>query len=189
MGCCALLLVPKLEQRIEPDLLHEILMVEDCENQQPSHSLFYEGVMHNSFCARNILVQPGPLTHPPHRRSLANTPSFRLIDFGRAQRQEDLLSKVGGPIEGSYTRTSKAYREEAATEAKAARKRIRAAWLEWFSKEREIAREAVFARLCEFINDFDSWGWGRLGRADRIFAREWPGVAGPFEGLSWHQKG
>ncbi|KAH9029965.1 hypothetical protein EDB85DRAFT_1964782 [Lactarius pseudohatsudake] len=31
---------------------------------------------------RNILVQPGPLTHPPAERSLDN-PSYRIIDFGR----------------------------------------------------------------------------------------------------------
>jgi len=33
---------------------------------------------------RNILVQPGPLTHPRAERSLEN-PSFRLIDFGRGK--------------------------------------------------------------------------------------------------------
>ncbi|THH28101.1 hypothetical protein EUX98_g6081 [Antrodiella citrinella] len=39
-------------------------------------------IMHGSFHARNIVVQPGPLTNPPSPRSLA-TPSFRLFDFGR----------------------------------------------------------------------------------------------------------
>ncbi|KAH9986890.1 hypothetical protein BJV74DRAFT_774470 [Russula compacta] len=35
-----------------------------------------------SFYQRNILVQPGPLTIPRSERSL-NTPSYRIIDFGR----------------------------------------------------------------------------------------------------------
>ncbi|CAK5272738.1 unnamed protein product [Mycena citricolor] len=41
-------------------------------------------LIQGSYYARNLLVQPGPLTHPPHMRSL-ETPSFRLIDFGRAE--------------------------------------------------------------------------------------------------------
>ena len=40
--------------------------------------------MQGSPYARNVLVQPGPLTHPPERRSL-DTPSFRVIDFGRGE--------------------------------------------------------------------------------------------------------
>ncbi|EPQ53121.1 hypothetical protein GLOTRDRAFT_79187 [Gloeophyllum trabeum ATCC 11539] len=38
----------------------------------------------NSFYVRNILVQPGPLTAPPEKRTMSK-PSFRIIDFGRAQ--------------------------------------------------------------------------------------------------------
>ena len=45
--------------------------------------LHYAHFIQNSFYVRNILVQPGPLTAPPHKRS-KKTPSFRLIDFGRA---------------------------------------------------------------------------------------------------------
>ncbi len=37
-----------------------------------------------SLFQRNILVQPGPLTHPRAERSLEN-PSYRLIDFGRGK--------------------------------------------------------------------------------------------------------
>ena len=33
---------------------------------------------------RNILIQPGPLTKPHAERS-QNSPSFRLIDFGRGE--------------------------------------------------------------------------------------------------------
>jgi len=33
---------------------------------------------------RNILVQPGPLTHPRAERSF-NNPTYRLIDFGRGE--------------------------------------------------------------------------------------------------------
>lgn len=42
-------------------------------------------IIQKSPYARNILVQPGPLTRPPMQRSI-HTPSFRLIDFGRAER-------------------------------------------------------------------------------------------------------
>ncbi len=42
------------------------------------------GFVQKSVYARNVLVQPGPLTHPRAERSLDN-PSFRLIDFGRGK--------------------------------------------------------------------------------------------------------
>ncbi len=38
--------------------------------------------MQGSIYARNIVVQPGPLSAPPDERS-DDTPSFRIIDFGR----------------------------------------------------------------------------------------------------------
>lgn len=41
-----------------------------------------EQYLHGSFHERNIVVQPGPLTLPPMMRSM-DTPSFRVIDFGR----------------------------------------------------------------------------------------------------------
>ncbi|KAJ7048505.1 hypothetical protein C8F01DRAFT_92918 [Mycena amicta] len=56
--------------------------------------LWSAGIMQNSFYARNIVMKPGPLTHPPDLRSF-DEPSFRIIDFGRgewlskAQRQHD----------------------------------------------------------------------------------------------------
>ncbi|KAI0089572.1 hypothetical protein BDY19DRAFT_905875 [Irpex rosettiformis] len=67
--------------------------------------LHYAEFIQNSFYVRNILVQPGPLTAPPEKRS-KKTPSFRLIDYGRAFEQKrwfgdtskmsesDLASKV-----------------------------------------------------------------------------------------------
>jgi hypothetical protein len=52
------------------------------------HSLFrllhHADVLQQSAYARNMVVQPGPLTVPPHQRSM-DTPSFRIIDFGRAE--------------------------------------------------------------------------------------------------------
>ena len=48
------------------------------------HRLHKLNIIQGSPYARNILVQPGPLTHPPERRSL-DTPSFRVIDFGRGE--------------------------------------------------------------------------------------------------------
>ena len=42
---------------------------------------------------RNILWQPGPLSKPPEERS-RHTPSFRIIDFGRAMCWDDHVEKV-----------------------------------------------------------------------------------------------
>ena len=49
-----------------------------------------EGINQGSFYVRNILRQPGPLTAPPEMRSM-DTPSFRVIDFGRADELNDFL--------------------------------------------------------------------------------------------------
>jgi len=48
------------------------------------------GFTQGSVYPRNILIQPGPLTLPPSKRSLAS-PSFRIIDFGRAEYYLDYL--------------------------------------------------------------------------------------------------
>ncbi|KAI0090884.1 hypothetical protein BDY19DRAFT_938114 [Irpex rosettiformis] len=45
--------------------------------------LHLQRFVQNSFFIRNILRQPGPLYRPPEERS-DDTPSFRIIDFGRA---------------------------------------------------------------------------------------------------------
>lgn len=50
------------------------------------------GFVQNSFYTRNILVQPGPLTVPPAERD-ARSPSFRIIDFGRARSWRDILAQ------------------------------------------------------------------------------------------------
>lgn len=52
--------------------------------------LHYAGFTQGSFYVRNILVQPGPLTAPPEERS-SKTPSFRVIDFGRAEEWDDWI--------------------------------------------------------------------------------------------------
>ena len=44
--------------------------------------LHENGFVQQSVSDRNLLVQPGPLSAAPDKRSL-KTPSFRLIDFGR----------------------------------------------------------------------------------------------------------
>ncbi|KAK7026580.1 hypothetical protein R3P38DRAFT_2942570 [Favolaschia claudopus] len=84
-----------------------ILLLEECgepiDPQTLSHddkaecfSLFLRlhlsGIVQKSAFKNNILVQPGPLTAPPHRRSL-NSPSFRVIDFGRSLRRTDRNQK------------------------------------------------------------------------------------------------
>jgi hypothetical protein len=48
--------------------------------------LHLSGFLQKSAFKKNILVQPGPLTVPPPERSL-DSPSFRIIDFGRALRR------------------------------------------------------------------------------------------------------
>lgn len=52
------------------------------------HAMFVNlhkaGFLQGSVYPRNILLQPGPLTLPPSERSYAS-PSFRIIDFGRAE--------------------------------------------------------------------------------------------------------
>ncbi|KAJ7487805.1 hypothetical protein FB451DRAFT_1528490, partial [Mycena latifolia] len=58
-----------------------------------AHRLYRENFIQHSFYSRNILLQPGPLTLPPDKRSLKD-PSFRLIDFGRARCLDDLLSSA-----------------------------------------------------------------------------------------------
>ncbi|MCJ1438787.1 hypothetical protein MMC27_008177 [Xylographa pallens] len=79
--------------------LSPILLVEDCgvpvkegnlsqANKEEIYSLFlrlhHARFVQNSAFVRNILIQPGPLTRPPIERSLT-TPSFRIIDYGRAE--------------------------------------------------------------------------------------------------------
>ncbi|KAI9060027.1 hypothetical protein FKP32DRAFT_1578835 [Trametes sanguinea] len=44
--------------------------------------LHHMDLTQGSFYVRNIMIQPGPLTAPPAERSY-DTPSFRIIDFGR----------------------------------------------------------------------------------------------------------
>jgi hypothetical protein len=65
------------------------------------YRLARESFMQRSFYNRNILVQPGPLTHPPADRSLT-TPSFRLVDFGRGKSLQRLLAEAERAREGLY---------------------------------------------------------------------------------------
>ncbi|KAM5546088.1 hypothetical protein V8D89_000214 [Ganoderma adspersum] len=48
------------------------------------HRLHKLNILQGSPYVRNVLVQPGPLTDPLERRSL-DTPSFRVVDFGRGE--------------------------------------------------------------------------------------------------------
>ncbi|KAJ7599210.1 hypothetical protein C8J56DRAFT_770416, partial [Mycena floridula] len=96
--------VPKFYGYYEPeDPIYQskrILLLEECGNDLDHHQkrleaedrhiifsyavrLHRAGVTQGSFYERNVLIQPGPLSQPPSLRSL-DTPSFRIIDFGRA---------------------------------------------------------------------------------------------------------
>ena len=46
--------------------------------------LHHMDIVQGSFYVRNIMIQPGPLSVPQDRRSF-DTPSFRVIDFGRGR--------------------------------------------------------------------------------------------------------
>lgn len=61
-------------------------------------NLHNAGFLQGSIYPRNILVQPGPLTLPPSKRSLAS-PSFRIIDFGRAEYKLDFIRDAVGAAE------------------------------------------------------------------------------------------
>ena len=58
-------------------------------------NLHHAGFLQGSIYPRNMLIQPGPLTLPPSERSLAS-PSFRIIDFGRAEYKPDFLGNAIG---------------------------------------------------------------------------------------------
>ena len=59
-------------------------------------NIFHEaGFLQGSVYPRNILIQPGPLTYPCSKRSLAS-PSFRIIDFGRAEYENDFIRDAIG---------------------------------------------------------------------------------------------
>lgn len=59
---------------LEPHTRHDVLAM--------FTHLHNAGYVHGSPHRRNIMIQPGPLSHPPEERSIKN-PSLRLIDFGR----------------------------------------------------------------------------------------------------------
>ncbi|RPD61823.1 hypothetical protein L226DRAFT_506637 [Lentinus tigrinus ALCF2SS1-7] len=89
-----------------------ILLMEECGNPvEPSKftadqrtecfslilRLHHMDIVQGSFYVRNIMCQPGPLSVPPEKRSY-DTPSFRIIDFGRGKSWEWEL-KEGGDVE------------------------------------------------------------------------------------------
>ncbi|KAF5364843.1 hypothetical protein D9757_011278 [Collybiopsis confluens] len=76
-----LLLVEECGSEIEPSDFSD-----DDRNQCLSilFRFHHANIAHNSFYTRNFLSQPGPLTKPIQERSM-ETPTFRLIDFGRTE--------------------------------------------------------------------------------------------------------
>ncbi|TFY56896.1 hypothetical protein EVG20_g8752 [Dentipellis fragilis] len=77
--------VPIIPKNFGPDTRTEIFSL--------ALRLHVDGFVQNSFFTRNILMQPGPLTLPPNRRTLDH-PSFRVIDFGRAEMWDELHNGV-----------------------------------------------------------------------------------------------
>ncbi|KAJ7627518.1 hypothetical protein DFH06DRAFT_1304513 [Mycena polygramma] len=146
------------------------------------HRLHSEGFLQKSFYARNILVQPGPLTNPPDQRSL-ETPSFRLVDFGRARRVDDLTSDAVRKIKEKCTYAARP------SEVEAAKKRVAEEWKASFRQELETAMDTIFGKLREVSFDvgfdkdgvhfpIDKHSEGKLlpplfKRACKIREREW----------------
>jgi hypothetical protein len=78
-------------------------------------NLHNAGFLQGSIYPRNILIQPGPLTLPPSKRSLAS-PSFRIIDFGRAVYKLDhLRDAIGVAAWGRYKKWLEDYADFIAT--------------------------------------------------------------------------
>jgi hypothetical protein len=107
------------------------------------HRLSIAGFTQGSFYARNVLVQPGPLTHPLDQRSL-KTLSFRVVDFGRCQSWSDLFSEGRGDMDPSG-RDDKAAIEER-TELK---------FTKLFSKERQMAKDTILGQRRIWRQGFD----------------------------------
>ncbi|KAI0634600.1 hypothetical protein C8Q77DRAFT_1056782 [Trametes polyzona] len=85
-----------------------ILLMEECGNPvRPSKftidqrtecfslilRLHYLEIVQGSFYVRNVMIQPGPLTVRPSERTF-DTPSFRIIDFGRGESWDSLLEEM-----------------------------------------------------------------------------------------------
>lgn len=72
-------------------------------------NLHSAGFLQGSIYSRNILIQPGPLTVAPSERSLAS-PSFRIIDFGRAEYElNHIRDAIGGKAMRRYEKWLKDY--------------------------------------------------------------------------------
>ncbi|KAA1475647.1 hypothetical protein DENSPDRAFT_435667 [Dentipellis sp. KUC8613] len=103
MEDCGTPIIPK---NFDPDTRTEIFSL--------ALRLHIDGFVQNSFFTRNVLMQPGPLTLPPHRRTL-DRPSFRVIDFGRAEMWDKLQDKV---LDSHVRRIRRERAEKKAKEAK-----------------------------------------------------------------------
>ncbi|KAI0329800.1 hypothetical protein GY45DRAFT_1435189 [Cubamyces sp. BRFM 1775] len=85
-----ILLMEECGQPVKP---HKFTMDQRTECFSLILRLHDMGITQNSFYLRNILIQPGPLSMPPSMRSF-KTPSFRIIDFGRARVLTYMLAEV-----------------------------------------------------------------------------------------------
>ena len=85
--------------------------------------LHHAGFLQGSLYVRNVVVQPGPLSAPPAARS-RHCPSYRIIDFGRAEHREALLAGTEGASEE-------------------ARRKQRRQWSEWVADEEARAQREL----------------------------------------------
>ncbi|TCD61130.1 hypothetical protein EIP91_008995 [Steccherinum ochraceum] len=103
--------------------------------------------LHGSFYVRNIVVQPGPLTQPPIMRSM-DTPSFRVIDFGRTmtwrqwmkpRRDSDLARFKREALEREKNGTNN--KKEKEKEQEERYEKGSHSW--WFHREEDMTEEEV----------------------------------------------
>lgn len=94
------------------------------------------------------MVQPGPLTHPPSLRS-DKTPSFRIIDFGRAECwAHKVLGEAGLRDTETKVETEGILRLSKALDQECMR-RLAKGWWEMRNHEVEKARNELL------VEDFD----------------------------------
>ena len=84
--------------------------------------LHLAGFLQQSLYSRNMVVQPGPLWKHPSQRS-KDTPSFRIIDFGRATSWSDVRSVASSEYDG----------KSISTLPESTRSRLMEQGIKWFS--------------------------------------------------------
>ena len=105
--------------------------------------LHHAGFLQESLYTRNMVVQPGPLWKHPSQRS-KDTPSFRIIDFGRATSWSVIRSAASPEYDGMSISTL----------PESTRNHLMNKGIEWFSN---VDYEKRKARSGTVINASEIW--------------------------------